>query len=177
MKQVLYSALVLAVFAVLATSSMFAANNAGATIGATIVAPIAIAKTADMNFGIVGVAGAGTVVLSTEGGRTPNGGAQLYSSQTGTVSAAEFHVTGTGNLAYTIAYDDSAIIVSDGGSGSTHNMSVDTWTCDPGKGDHGVLSSGSEYVRIGATLNINSGQLPGVYTSETGEFVVSVSYN
>ncbi|MHB9141405.1 MAG: DUF4402 domain-containing protein, partial [Paludibacter sp.] len=55
-----------------------ATASANATAAATIVTPIAITKTVDMNFGNVAVgASAGTVILAPAGTRTTSGGVTL----------------------------------------------------------------------------------------------------
>src|ERR1700730_18496238 len=78
------------------SSQSFAQASATANASATIVTPIAISKTADMNFGNVAVSGsAGTVVLLPAGTRTSTGGVTLPATA-GTVTAAVFTVTGTG---------------------------------------------------------------------------------
>src|SRR5258707_1566105 len=67
--------------------------TASATATATIVAPIAISKTVDLNFGNVAVIAAGTVVLApVDGSRTKTGGVTLPST-IGTVTRSEEHTS------------------------------------------------------------------------------------
>jgi hypothetical protein len=67
------------------------------TATATIVTPISIIKTVDMNFGNVAVQSTtgGTAVLSPAGIRTATGGVTLPVTP-GTVTAASFTVNGQG---------------------------------------------------------------------------------
>lgn len=146
--------------------------SATATASANIVTPITITKTVDMNFGNVAVhaVNAGTVALSTSGGRTAGGGVTLP-AVAGTVAAAEFTVQGTANYTYAITLPASCTI-SDGNS---HNMTVNSFTSSPSA--TGTLSSsGSQTLSIGATLNVTGGQAAGAYTSST-PFTVTVNYN
>ena len=59
--------LVLAFLRIAFSASTFAQVTASATSTATIVAPIGITNTVDMNFGNIAVSGAGTVVLDSAG--------------------------------------------------------------------------------------------------------------
>src|SRR5664280_1920652 len=96
----------IALFAAIVLVSGFTTVSAQVTayaIGsATVIAPIAISKTAEMNFGNVAVsATAGTVVLTPAGTRTKSGGVTLP-AVVGTVTAATFAVTGSGSSTYSI---------------------------------------------------------------------------
>ncbi len=89
--------ILIALLLVVLSINAFAANTASASTTATIVAPIAISKTVDMNFGFVITSGAvGTVQLTPAGVRSVTGGATVTTG--GTVSAASFNVTGNRNL-------------------------------------------------------------------------------
>lgn len=143
--------------------------NVNTTASATIVAPIAMVKNTDMNFGNVAVnATAGTVVLAPAGTRTATGGVTLP-AVFGTVSAATFTVTGTTGAVYTISLPASAII-----SFSGNDMTVNNFTSTPTP--TGTLTGGTSALSVGATLNVNGGQAAGLYTSVT-PFVVNVNYN
>ncbi|MCE5320546.1 MAG: DUF4402 domain-containing protein, partial [Bacteroidales bacterium] len=84
------------------SATSFAQVSATATATSTIVTPIAISKTVDMNFGNVAVSSsAGTVVLATAGTRTATGGVTLPATS-GTIAAAEFTVTGQAGYTYSI---------------------------------------------------------------------------
>jgi hypothetical protein len=148
----------------------YAQVNATANATATIITPIAIANTADMEFGNVAVnATPGTVVLTPAGVRSVTGGCTLP-AVTGTVNAAAFTVTGLAGATYSITLPGAATTITSGGN----TMTVDTWTSSPTP--TGTLTGGSENLTIGATLNVGGGQAPGTYTSGT-PFTVTVNYN
>lgn len=151
------------------TSSGFAQASATADASATIVTPISISKTADMNFGNVATNGAvGTVVLAPAGTRTSTGGVTLPAT-VGTVTAASFTVSGSGAYTYAITLPASVVITS-----GSDNMTVDTFTSTPAT--TGALTSGTQIIKVGATLNLVASQAVGSYTSAT-PFTVTVNYN
>lgn len=150
--------------------SVQAQVNATANASATIVTPIAISTTTDMNFGNLAVsASAGTVVISPAGARSVTGGVTLPANA-GTVSAATFEVTGTPDYTYIITLPAAATTISNG----TETMTVDTWISNPS--GTGTLTGGSETLQVGATLNVGASQASGTYTSGT-PFTVTVNYN
>lgn len=159
----------------------FSANTFGqgasdiATASATIIGPIAISKTIDMNFGNIAVNdNPGTVVLAPAGTRTATGGITLPATA-GTVTAASFTVTGVTGYTYSITLPSTATTISDG----TNTMTVDTWTSNPTS--PGTLTTGTATLTVGATLHVSGDQPAGVYSSETaggsGPFTVRVDYN
>lgn len=160
---------IVVMFFVAATT--FAQVSATSTVTGTIVTPIAISKTFDMNFGNVAVSSVdGTVVLSTAGARSATGGVTLP-AVTGTVKEAIFHVTGENNYTYSITLGDIPVQVSNG----SNHMQVNTFVTNPTP--TGTLSaSGAQDIHVGATLNVTGGQASGVYTSDA-PFKVTVNYN
>jgi hypothetical protein len=157
----------LAVVMIAITANTFAQVSAPTTASATIVAPIAIIKNTDMNFGNVYVSAtvAGTVVLAPAGTRSVTGGAGLP-GVAGTVSAATFVVTGTAGATYAITLPASVTL-----TGPT-TMTVDVFTSNPVTG---LLTGGTQNLQVGATLNVAAAQATGVYTS--ANFNVTVNYN
>ena len=160
-------------FALAIVMLSFAASTfaqATATATATIVAPLAINKTADMNFGnIAPGAAAGTVLLSPAGARTPTG-VTFLPSNPGTVTAASFTVTGLSGATYSITLPGAATTVTSG----ANTMTVSTWTSTPTP--TGTLTGGTEILKVGATLNVGASQAVGSYVSGTA-FTVTVNYN
>ncbi|SFW25199.1 DUF4402 domain-containing protein [Chitinophaga sancti] len=147
--------------------------SATANVSATIIAPIAISKSNDMNFGrVAATAAAGTVVLAPAGTRTFTGGVTLPSfGGTGDVSPAIFDVSGAPDYTYSITLPTTATTIANG----SNTMTVDTWTSSPTP--IGTLAGdGTQTLRVGATLNVGANQAPGVYTSAT-PFTVTVNYN
>lgn len=157
------------------TSSLaaFAQADATATASATIIAPIAITKTVDMNFGTSAVqAGTGgTIILAPAGTRTVTGGVTLPVVP-GTVTAASFNVTGEGTSTYSITLPSVSTTLTH--TDNTTTMSCAAFTSTPSS--TGTLSSGTQTVTVGATLTLAAAQLAGVYLSGT-PFTVTVNYN
>lgn len=155
-------------------SSVNAQATASADAEATIVTPISITKTTDMNFGNVAVQAStgGTVVLAPAGTRTRTSGVTLP-NVTGTVAAAAFTVNGNGTYTYAITLPSSLTLTHSGGAG-TGTMTVNTFTSTPS--GTGALTGGTQTLTVGATLNVAAGQAPGVYSSLT-PFDVTVNYN
>jgi hypothetical protein len=153
------------------SAASFAQVTESALASATIVAPIAISKTVDMNFGnVASSAGAGTVVLTPAGTRSVTPGVTLPAT-IGTVTAASFTVTGTANYTYSITLPSTATTITSG----TDNMTVDTFTSSPTP--TGTLNGvGTQTLTVGATLNVGVSQPAGIYVSGT-PFDVTVNYN
>ena len=168
MKKVLVLAIVVLGFA----ASSFAQVTATASTTATIITPIAITKTVDMNFGNIAVSPtiAGTVVLPTTGARTLTGGVTLP-VVTGTVTAASFNVTGEGTSTYSITLPSAAITLNGTPSGT---MTVQNFVSTPS--GTGALTGGAQVIKVGATLNVGAAQTAGIYTNAAGLFV-TVNYN
>ena len=145
--------------------------TATATATGTIVTPITITNTQDLNFGNVAVSAVGgTVVLAPAGGRTLTGGVTLPVVP-GTVTAAHFAITGTAGYTYAITLPSTATTVTSG----ANTMSVNAFTSDPTP--TGTLDgSGNQTVNVGATLNVLANQPAGTYVSAT-PFNVTVNYN
>ena len=156
-----------------ASTSSFAQATATASASATIITPISITKTVDMNFGNVAVSAsnAGTAILAPGGTRTTGGaGGVTLPSTTGTVAAASFTVSGQASYTYAITLPSTATI-----SSGSNTMTVNAFTSSPAT--TGALSTGgTQTLNVGATLNVAAGQAAGSYTNATG-VPVTVNYN
>jgi hypothetical protein len=155
------------------STNAFAQLSASATASttATIVTPIGISKTVDMNFGnIATTAAVGTVVLTPASGRTVTGGAALP-PVIGTVTAASFAVTGSGTYAYAITLPGAAITLTGVPSGT---VTVGTFTSTPS--GNGALTAGAQTLLVGATLNLPVSTVAGIYSNAAG-LSVTVNYN
>jgi hypothetical protein len=160
----------LAIIALGFSTASFAQVSATATASGTIVTPIAITKTVDLNFGNMAVsATAGTVILAPAGTRTITGGVTLPAN-TGTVTAAEFNVTGQAGYTYSITLPTTPTTVASG----ANTMTVNAFTSTPSS--TGTLTAGAETIKVGATINVGANQAAGTYTSAT-PFTVTVNYN
>ena len=141
-----------------------------ASASAAIIADITLTKTADMDFGDVIAGGAlGTVVLTAAASpsRSVTGGTELGNS--GSVSSATFTVGGEGSSTYSITLPSEDVTISSG----ANDMTVNTFTSDPS--GTGVLTSGSQTLYVGATLNVAADQASSA--NYTGSFDVTVAYN
>lgn len=155
------------------TSKAVAQDDATATSSATIVTPISITKSADMNFGNVAVtATAGTVILDPAGTRTTTGGVTLPATS-GSVAAASFDVAGEGSYTYDITLPTGDHTIEDAAA-TPNTMVVNAFSSDPS--GTGQLTTGAQVLKVGATLNVGAGQTSGTYTSAT-PFTVTVNYN
>lgn len=144
--------------------------TATASATATIITPITIAKTVDMNFGNISVnTNAGTVIMTPAGTRSVTGGCSLP-TPVGTVTAASFTVTGVDGLTFGITLPTAATTIT-----AVSTMTVDTWTSSPTP--TGTLPGGTQTLTVGATLHVGASQTAGVYTSGATPFIVSVNYN
>jgi len=151
-------------------ANAFAQTTAAASTTVTIVTPIGITKSVDMVFGNIAITTAsGTVVLGTDGTRTPNGSVTLPSAA-GTVTPASFSVTGSGSYTYTISLPSSPIVLS----GTTGGVTVSAFVSNPAS--TGALTAGTQTVHVGATLNIPASTAADTYKNISG-LHVTVNYN
>jgi hypothetical protein len=175
MKQ-LMKILTLMTVALLFTYSAFgqASVSAATTASATIVTPLTITKTSDMNFGNLAVnATSGTLGLTAAATptRTPAGGVSLMGG--GTVAAATFTVSGLLNATYAITLPaDGAVTLTGPGTAMALTGFVSTPTVVAG-GNLG--GTGSQTLYVGAVLNVAASQATGSYSS--ANFNVTVNYN
>lgn len=155
------------------TTTVMAQATASATGTATIIAPITLLKTVDMNFGYVAVIGAGTVILDPAGARTKTGGVTLPLVSPGTVTAASFTVGGQGSTTYSITLPSSDYYITR--QSGSEAMVINTFTSIPATTGT-IDAGGTQTLTVGATLHVAAAQVPGVYTNTIG-FDVTVNYN
>lgn len=132
---------------------------------ATILEALALVKNADLAFAniVPDAASGGTVIVSPASALT----CAAVLTCSGTVSAADFTVTGTPGATYSLTLPPSANITS-----GTDTMLVDNFTNSLG-GSAGSLVGGADTFQLGATLNVGAAQPVGTYT---GTFAVTVEY-
>lgn len=143
--------------------------SASATVEsrATVIDPIKIDKTVDLDFGnVISAYNPGTVILSPDGSRIAYG-VQLSSTIPGNVAAAEAVVT-HGNNNYAITLPESFILYNQ--ENPDQVLVIDNFSVEPIPGDV------NDILKIGATLHLEANQFPGFYTNSSG-FNVTVSYN
>jgi hypothetical protein len=164
-KSIKFSAVLIVLFCSVLSAYSQGVVSPPANATATIIAPIAIAKTTDMAFGNIAVgAGGGTIVLSTAGARSATGDASYQAAPAAT--AAVFTVTGIAAATYAITLPASTTITGPG------TMTVDSFTSNPN--GTGTLTGGTSNLLVGATLHVSGAQAAGAYT---GTFTVTVAYN
>ena len=154
--------------------------NDNATATATIVAPLTITKTVNMNFGIMGQGtNAGDVDLSPASVRTHNvalpGDVQFIPGHLGTITAASFDITGTAGFLYDITLPATATTLTQTPLVTGVDMTVDSWVSNPSL--QGTLSgTGTDVLTVGGTLHVGAAQEAGIYISGT-PFIVTIIYN
>lgn len=166
----LYNLITFAFVILLCPFNLLAQATATANSSATIITPITITKTVDLNFGNVAVSSApGNVAISVAGTRTPTGGVTLPST-TGSPSAATFTVTGEPSYTYAITLPSGPVTIANG----NNTMTVTSFVSSPSS--VGTLTSGTQTLVVASTLNVNAGQAAGTYMSPS-PFSVTVNYN
>lgn len=142
--------------------------TASFTASVTIIEPIGITNTSDMNFAAIDAKGGGMVVLTPDNGRFASGGVQLADGTN--VSAASFRVTGQQGYSFSVTLPEGEYLLSNG----SQNIILKDFTSNlEGSGD---LTSGISEFRVGATVEIQPGQNSGTYKS-MGNLPVTVHYN
>jgi len=150
-------------------NSYAATTAANAT--ATVVVPITLEKVNDLRFGSFSTSAAGqTIVLGTDGTRTPTGLLLLGTAQK-VFGAASFTVGGQGTLTYAIT-KSGTVNITTGAAGETETMAVSTFTSNPDA--TGTLTEGAQTLLVGATITTVADQVAGDYT---GSFNTIVEYN
>jgi hypothetical protein len=170
-----------AVVALLAFSSdafaQLGDNQQTATVSATIITPITLTKTTDMNFGNLSVLSntGGYIDMNPSSVRTPNGGVSTAGAA-GTVTAAAFTVNGANNYTYVVTMPAGVTTISNG----TDNLTVDNFVCSLGVGASptGTLNaSGTQNFTVGARLNVPANSSAGTYNQGSNTFQITVNYN
>ncbi|MDT0676953.1 DUF4402 domain-containing protein [Autumnicola musiva] len=144
-----------------------ASSSASITSRATVIEPIRIDKSVDLDFGnVISAYNPGSVVLSPDGSRIAYG-VQISNSFPGNVSPAEAVVT-HGSNNYSITMPESFTLYNQENPGQS--LTIDEFTVAPEEG------FSADIIKIGARLHLSANQLSGYYTNSTG-FNVTVSYN
>jgi hypothetical protein len=153
------------------THRLHLASAAGAGLLAALLWPasawgqVAVQKVHNLSFGaLVPGATLGTVTVTPAGARSKDGGVILF-TQTGTVSAALFTVSGgESGATCDLSFSAGAGLTREGGGGTTMTLSGITSSAPEnritlnGSGGHTGFT-------VGATLNVGAGQTPGSYTA------------
>jgi hypothetical protein len=180
MKKTILATLVILAF-VAVPSQSFAQVSSSQTVNAAakIIAPIQLSLTSgSMDFGtITKSTNGGTVVLSSAGTATGNGVTLLTTSTSTAVAVPTFTVTGevgnTFNIVLPTTSATNPVVLTSGTGTGAPTMDVTYFTTSLAN-NSGTLTSESQTFKVGATLNVGSGQASGSYT---GSFSVTVNYN
>ncbi len=151
------------------------ADTESATATANILEAITVTKVNDLAFGtiVVGTTG-GNVTMSNDGVDTRGCGTLTCS---GTATAAEFTVDGTGDEAITVTVP-ATVVLSDGSDNpltttvDENNYMTATLSSNMAATDT-IDSDGSSDLFVGGSLAVAGGQASGAYT---GTFNVTVNY-
>jgi hypothetical protein len=151
------------------TGTAHAQSTTGSgNIDAEILTPLTINESTRMNFGrVVSSASGGTVTILAASDTANVTGGVVALGTNPSIARGVFAITGTGNQPYTVTLPASPVNVTSGAS----TMSVGTFTIQGGTSR--TLSSGTDTLRLGATLTLGPNQAAGVYT---GIYSVTVSY-
>lgn len=166
----------LALSVVLTAFTVTTFGQAQSAASATIVSPIAITNTRALEFGNIAAAtAAGSVTLSPDAITNRTSLVVTLPAVTGTVSSAEFEVTGTPAYTYSIAIAPATVDITNG----VQTMAVGSFTSTPDytvSGSGTLDATGAENIYVGATLTVGANQASGIYTNATA-FTVTVNYN
>ena len=176
------SLFLIACLGIAAPASAQTSSSANATT--TVVDPAVITTLSDLDFGAISPAASGSTVIITPHESTGDSGASASSENSSEKSVEK-------SAAKSVAKASPAIIAIGGASGHSYSITlpkeshilkqkngnetvaVEAFTADI---PEGLLLSGEQTIRMGATLSMNEGQAPGRYTAQAG-FPVIVNYN
>ena len=153
----------------------FSQVTSTAVTSANIITQIEISKSVDMNFGNIAVSPtiSGSVVLTTTSTRTKTGGVTLP-AVTGDVTSAKFTVIGLDGSTYSLTLPLSVVLTGPSSTMTVNNFK--TLTSSGSVLSTSTLVGGTDDIYVGGTLNVNAGQLSGLYTNASDLFV-TVNYN
>lgn len=148
----------------------YAQSKAMATFKASvaIIEPIGITNKTDLNFAAVDAGAGGVVVITPHNERLSSGGVKLTEGIKAT--AASFIVTGQKGFSFNLTLPQGNYLLSNG----KQNIVLKDFTSS--LVSTGKLSSGISEFNIGATIEVQPGQTPGIYRS-LGSLPVTVHYN
>ena len=180
-KIILFAAIVL--MAGFSTSAMAADANtkatASAAAGTSLIVPMGITKTSDLNFGTITLLNStgGTVVLSTLDVPTYAASLAASASAGSAVTNAAYTVTGTMNATYALTLPTTVAVTET--IGKTETMDITNFTARFNGAVADAVTSkisdlGADNFKVGATLTVKASQIGGIYA---GTFDVTVDYN
>ena len=160
----LFSVLILLFFSSLSMGQA----TANFTASVTIIQPVGITTTTNMDFANLDAKTGGEVILTPDNIRITNGGVEI--AEGGQVSAASFEVTGQSGFTFAITLPQDQYLLTNG----NENITIRDFTSN--FEGAAILAHGSKRFSIGATLDIKPNQTPGNYVSQE-PLNVTVNYN
>jgi len=140
-------------------------NASGSTV---VLRPLTVVKQADLDFGPIVVAGAGTAVIDPVSGNMTTTGPL---TRVGTSARpALFTTTGSRNSIVLIRVPQQPVTLTR--VGGTETMTVSNWTTD-GPTNRRIPANQTFDFAVGGRLNVAAGQADGTYL---GTFTVTVQY-
>ncbi len=163
MRKLLIVVIVIAGFSVAGYAQ---SNSAEMTASVTVIQPITISRSADLNFGRITIGGAGTVVVSSGGTRTQTGSITLLTG--GSEAPGLFNITGRATSTYAVTIPGSVTLKKSGAP--TEIITADTFT-----NNAVAITGSSDQLKVGATIHLVGNETVGAYASDL--FAVTVAYN
>ncbi len=153
--------------ATLATTPAVAATD-DARGRATVLRPITVVRTGDLDFGTIlrGTTAGRVVINASTGARTVTGGVLVAG---GTPRRATFTITGTPRRVVTIRLTPTSTTLTNGNGGT---MLVNAFTLN-GSANRRLSATGTIALGVGARLNVAANQADGNYT---GTFNLTINY-
>ncbi|HEY8592237.1 MAG TPA: DUF4402 domain-containing protein [Sphingomicrobium sp.] len=149
-------------------SAQSVAATTDATGTTTILRPLTVVRTADLDFGSIIVAGAGTAVIDpVSGTMTTTGPLTVVGSAQ---QPASFTTTGSRNSIVLIRLPQQPVTLTR--VGGTETMTVTNFTLDGPSNRRFPITQTFDFA-VGARLNVAAGQADGSYL---GSFTVTVQY-
>jgi hypothetical protein len=173
MKTTLTRYFVLALMALLFSGRVNAQSSVNASMFAEVIAALTATEHSQLSFGKFSPeTNGGEIHLSPAGVRSVVGSVVLSG---GGHSAGSFIITGEENATFSISLPSGQSLLTN--STGTKTMAVSNWKSIPEPGiGAGVLTGGTQEVKVGATLIVGSmtDNPVGIYT---GSYVITFSYN
>ena len=160
----LFSALIFLLFCSICSGQA----TANFTASVTIIQPVGITTTSNMDFANLDAKTGGEIILTPDNLRITTGGVEI--AEGGLVSAASFEVTGQRGYTFAISLPEDQYLLSNG----SENIVIRDFTSN--YDGTGLLAKGSQRISVGATLDVKPNQVPGNYISQN-PLNVTVNYN
>lgn len=155
-----------AVSAIAVSSNAAYAATATADAKATILSPITVTKTADLDFGTIAVNAADTVSIPASSDVATCGATAGNLVCAGTTSRAKFNVTGAASTSVSISSDANVTLTSGANSMAATLVKSATSTT--------LSAAGAGSFQVGGALSVGATQAAGAYV---GAFNLTVNYN